>query len=106
MNFQQGLSGLNATSKSLEVIGNNIANANTYGSKSARAEFDFADVMQRVQQVITTIEPHDSAARYTALGVEVVQGSAKIVSPWEVDITRDDGSTQRLTTRSIVIATA
>ncbi len=42
MSFQQGLSGLNATSKSLEIIGNNIANANTYGSKSARAEF--ADV--------------------------------------------------------------
>jgi flagellar hook protein FlgE len=42
MSFQQGLSGLNATSKSLEVIGNNIANANTFGSKSARAEF--ADV--------------------------------------------------------------
>lgn len=39
MGFQQGLSGLNATSKSLEIIGNNIANANTYGSKVARAEF-------------------------------------------------------------------
>jgi flagellar hook protein FlgE len=39
MSFQQGLSGLNATSKNLEVIGNNIANANTYGSKAARAEF-------------------------------------------------------------------
>ncbi len=39
MSFQQGLSGLNATSKNLEVIGNNIANANTYGSKVARAEF-------------------------------------------------------------------
>ena len=39
MSFQQGLSGLNATSKSLDVIGNNIANANTYGSKVARAEF-------------------------------------------------------------------
>jgi flagellar hook protein FlgE len=39
MGFQQGLSGLNATSKSLEVIGNNIANANTYGAKSSRAEF-------------------------------------------------------------------
>jgi flagellar hook protein FlgE len=39
MSFQQGLSGLNATAKNLEVIGNNIANANTYGSKSARAEF-------------------------------------------------------------------
>ncbi|MBL8313113.1 MAG: flagellar hook protein FlgE [Rubrivivax sp.] len=39
MSFQQGLSGLNATSKNLEVIGNNIANANTFGSKVARAEF-------------------------------------------------------------------
>jgi flagellar hook protein FlgE len=42
MSFQQGLSGLNATAKNLEVIGNNIANANTYGTKSSRAEF--ADV--------------------------------------------------------------
>lgn len=39
MSFQQGLSGLNATSKSLDVIGNNIANANTYGAKFSRAEF-------------------------------------------------------------------
>ncbi|HEV7914915.1 MAG TPA: flagellar hook protein FlgE [Albitalea sp.] len=39
MGFQQGLSGLNATSKNLEVIGNNIANANTYGAKASRAEF-------------------------------------------------------------------
>jgi len=39
MGFQQGLSGLNASSKNLEVIGNNIANANTYGSKSSRVEF-------------------------------------------------------------------
>ena len=42
MGFSQGLSGLNASSKSLEVIGNNIANANTVGAKSSRAEF--ADV--------------------------------------------------------------
>ncbi len=40
MSFQQGLSGLNATSKNLAIIGNNIANANTYGSKVARAEFN------------------------------------------------------------------
>jgi len=39
MSFQQGLSGLNASSKNLEVIGNNVANANTIGSKSSRAEF-------------------------------------------------------------------
>ena len=39
MSFQQGLSGLNASSKNLEVIGNNIANSQTYGAKSSRAEF-------------------------------------------------------------------
>jgi len=42
MSFTQGLSGLNAASKNLEVIGNNVANANTFGAKSSRAEF--ADV--------------------------------------------------------------
>ena len=42
MSFQQGISGLNAASRNLEVIGNNIANANTVGAKSSRAEF--ADV--------------------------------------------------------------
>ncbi|MBI2278052.1 MAG: FAD-dependent oxidoreductase [Dechloromonas sp.] len=81
-----------------------ITRAHEFGIKSARAEFDFADVMQRVQQVITAIEPHDSAARYRDLGVDVVPGSAKIVSPWEVEITGEDGATRRLTTRSIVVA--
>jgi flagellar hook protein FlgE len=42
MSFQQGLSGLNASAKSLDVIGNNIANSNTVGFKGAQAEF--ADV--------------------------------------------------------------
>ena len=74
-------------------------------SHRRRAEFDFADGDGAGAAVIKTIAPHDSAERYTELGVDVIHGSAKIVSPWEVDITRDDGSTQRLTTRSIVIAT-
>jgi len=39
MGFQQGLSGLNAASKSLDVIGNNISNANTVGFKQGKAEF-------------------------------------------------------------------
>jgi pyruvate/2-oxoglutarate dehydrogenase complex dihydrolipoamide dehydrogenase (E3) component/membrane protein DedA with SNARE-associated domain len=82
-----------------------MARSKEFGIESARAEFDFATIMERVQTVIKTIEPHDSVERYTGLGVDVVQGSAKIVSPWEVDITREDGSRQRLTTRSIVIAT-
>lgn len=42
MSFQQGLSGLNAAARNLDVIGHNVANANTVGAKSSRAEF--ADV--------------------------------------------------------------
>ncbi len=74
------------------------------GIRAATVEFDFADVMERVQRVIRTIEPHDSAERYTGLGVECLQGEAKIVSPWEVEIKTDGKATRRLTTRSIVIA--
>jgi flagellar hook protein FlgE len=47
MSFQQGLSGLNATSKSLEVIGNNIANASTYGSPSPRAPSSPTSTLRR-----------------------------------------------------------
>ena len=80
------------------------AKAKSLGIEKASLEFRFADVMERVQRVIRTIEPHDSAERYTGLGVECLQGEAKIVSPWEVDVTGTDGRTQRLTTRAIVIA--
>ncbi len=81
-----------------------IRRAQEYGLKSARAEFDFADVMERVQRVIRTIEPHDSAERYESLGVECVHGEAKIASPWTVEIRTPDGAVRSLTTRSIIIA--
>jgi pyruvate/2-oxoglutarate dehydrogenase complex dihydrolipoamide dehydrogenase (E3) component/uncharacterized membrane protein YdjX (TVP38/TMEM64 family) len=82
-----------------------MARSKEFGIASARADFDFAAVMERVQTVIRTIEPHDSAERYSGLGVDVVHGAARLVSPWEVEVTRADGDMQRLTTRSIVIAT-
>ena len=81
-----------------------LARAKEFGVREARAEFDFADVMERVQRVVQAVEPHDSVERYTGLGVEVIEGAAKLVSPWEVEVVRHDGATQRLTTRSIVIA--
>ncbi len=74
-----------------------------FGIREANASFEFADVMERVQKVIAAIEPHDSVERFTSLGVECIQGEAKIVSPWEVEVTTPHG-VQRLTTRSIVIA--
>ena len=81
-----------------------IARSQEFGIASARTEFSFADVMERVRAVIRAVEPHDSVERYTALGVDVVEGKAKIVSPWEVEIVLTDGEKQRLSTRAIVIA--
>ena len=76
-----------------------------YGIASAEVKLDFAQVMERVAQVVREIEPHDSVERYTGLGVDVVEGRATIVDPWHVKIVRADGGEQLLSTRSIVIAT-
>ncbi|MGZ8241805.1 MAG: FAD-dependent oxidoreductase, partial [Methylobacter sp.] len=74
-----------------------------FGIKSIQAEFDFADIMERVQKVIKTVAPHDSKERYTQLGVEVIEGAARIISPWEVEVATADGN-HTLTTQAIVIA--
>ncbi len=83
---------------------NHISRAKEFGIASASAQWDFAEVMERVQRVVNEIEPHDSVARYSSLGVDCVKGSAKILSPWEVEITLENGSKQKLTTKNIVIA--
>ena len=74
-----------------------------FGIRKAAAEFDFAEVMDRVQRVIREVAPHDSVERYTGLGVDVIEGTAKITSPWTVAATTAEG-TRTLTTRAIVIA--
>ena len=81
-----------------------VGRAGEFGCRAATADFSFAEAMERVQRVVRTVEPHDSVERYSGLGVEVIEGAAKIVSPWAVEVTRDGGARQTLTTRSIVIA--
>lgn len=73
--------------------------ARALGIDAASLDVRFAEVMERVQRVVRRIEPHDSVERYTGLGVEVIQGQARIVSPWEVEV-----GGRRLSTRAIVIA--
>ena len=77
-----------------------VSRSEEFGINRAQADFDFAEVMERVQAVIRKIEPHDSVERYTGLGVDVVLGEAKITSPWTVEV---NGETIR--TRNIVVAT-
>ncbi len=71
-----------------------------FGLERMAAEYNFAQVMERVQRVIAQVEPHDSMERYTGLGVEVIQGEARVTSPFAVEV---NGRT--LTTRSIIVAT-
>lgn len=70
-----------------------------FGFKPATVEVNFAAVMERVQQVVKTVEPHDSMERYQGLGVEVIQGAARIASPYSVEV-----NGRVLTSRAIVIA--
>jgi len=88
--------------KSAKLIAT-MRHAADYGLKNTQVDFNFADIMERVQRVVREVEPHDSIERYTALGVECITGEAKITSPWTVEI-RTAAGTQTLTTRSIVIA--
>jgi len=84
-----------------------IARAREFGIH-ASAQVGFAQVMERVARVVEAIEPHDSAQRYTALGVECIRGNARLTSPWTVQVDGgvDGGAGPRtLTTRAIVIAT-
>ena len=76
-----------------------VRRAETLGFKSASAQLDFAQAMERVQRVVQTIEPHDSVERYEGLGVECLQGHANIVSPFEVQV-----GERRISTRNIIIA--
>jgi len=76
-----------------------------YGLTANDATVDFKKVMQRVHEVIKLIEPHDSVERYESLGVDVVEGYARLVSPWAVNVRQADGTEKTLTARSIVLAT-
>ncbi len=86
-------------------VAHQMKHASQYGLQDTNTAFSFKAVMARVHAVIAAIEPHDSVERYTSLGVEVLQGYAKVINPWTVEIVLNDGGKQTLTARSIVIAT-
>jgi dihydrolipoamide dehydrogenase len=74
--------------------------AKDFGFKETRVDYDFAEVMERVQRVIKKIAPHDSIERYTQLGVDIIHGEAQLLSPYEVEV-----NGQRISCKNIIIAT-
>lgn len=77
-----------------------IDRAREFGIDAGMPRVDFGAVMRRVKGVIQAIEPHDSIERYTALGVECIQGEARLIDPWTVEV-----GGRRLTARDVVVAT-
>jgi pyruvate/2-oxoglutarate dehydrogenase complex dihydrolipoamide dehydrogenase (E3) component/uncharacterized membrane protein YdjX (TVP38/TMEM64 family) len=86
-------------------IAEQIRHGEHYGLENMAPQFSFKKVMARVHKVIADVAPHDSVERYTNLGVDVVKGYGKLLDPWTVEIKLNDGGTQTLTARTIVIAT-
>ncbi|MDC0661090.1 FAD-dependent oxidoreductase [Marinobacter sp. SS21] len=82
-----------------------LRHAQRYGLDSVPVTGSFTNVMARVKRIITEVEPHDSPERYRSLGVDCIAGDAHFVSPWEVEVRSKDGRSQRLSARSIIIAT-
>jgi pyruvate/2-oxoglutarate dehydrogenase complex dihydrolipoamide dehydrogenase (E3) component len=57
-----------------------------FGIKNIKAEFNFVDIMERVQRIVNTVAAHDSIECYNQLGVDILIGKARIISPWEVEV--------------------
>ncbi|EAT11181.1 FAD-dependent oxidoreductase [Bermanella marisrubri] len=85
-------------------VAKQMRHASQYGLNDQEPQFSFKKVMERIHNVIKSIEPHDSVERYEGLGVEVLQGYGRLIDPWTVEVKLHDGSVQTLTSRSIVIA--
>jgi len=76
-----------------------------HGVAAAPVVVTWPAIAARVREVIAAIAPHDSVERLTGLGVEVVQGRARLVSATGVDVALTAGGTRRLEAKTLVIAT-
>ena len=75
-------------------------NAHRFGVDVENIHIDFERAMAHVHHAIEQIAPHDSVERYTELGVDCIQGEAKLIDPYHVEV-----NGKRLSTRNIILAT-
>lgn len=85
-------------------VADSIRHADCYGLEAVPVKGSFRNIMERVRRIIAEVEPHDSPERYRQLGVDCIFGEASFVSPWELDVVHRDGKRERLSARSIIIA--
>ena len=81
-------------------VAHHFRDAAAHGLRAVQPEIEGADVLASVRDVRAEIEPHDDPERFRAMGVDVVEGSARFISPHEVEV-----NGRRLRGRRFVIAT-
>lgn len=77
-----------------------FSRASEFGIRNTNVNFSFGDIMEKVRDSISRVEPHDSKDRYERLGVKCLSGEAKIIDPYRVKV-----GDQTFTTKNIIIAT-
>lgn len=77
-----------------------VGEAKRFGVYAERPSVNFLEIMERVRSVIKQIEPNDSVERYEKLGVNCLSGSAKFVSPWELEV-----GEKKISAKNIIVAT-
>lgn len=86
-------------------LAHHMRDADRFGFSAAEPKVNLPQLVQRIDNIIADIEPHDSVERYQGLGVDVVKGRAHLLDRWTVQITPLDGEVYQLTAKSIIIAT-
>ncbi len=77
-----------------------LRHAAKFGISANDVQIDFAQVMQHVNDAIAAIQPHDSPERFQSLGVDVIFGDGKFISPRIFAVNE-----RQLTARAFAIAT-
>jgi pyruvate/2-oxoglutarate dehydrogenase complex dihydrolipoamide dehydrogenase (E3) component len=80
-------------------VAHTLRDAGRFGIAPVEPDVDFAAVMARVHAAIAQIAPNDSVERYTSLGVDCVQGEARLVDRWTVAV-----GERSITARNIILA--
>ncbi len=81
-------------------VAHTVKNSVDYSVYSQILTIDFKGVIDRVQSVIGTIQPHDSPERFRGLGVDVIEGRGRFIDPKTFEV-----KGKKLTARAFVIAT-
>ena len=82
-----------------------LRHTSQFGVEVGESRVDFVAAMERMRRLRADISPHDSAERFTSLGVDVYFGQAAFSDLNSISVSQDDGSVRFLPFKRAVIAT-